>query len=48
MRVGGSAVAPEGVLCHMHPLGDSPRRSVGRSMKDEVLAEGRAFITGEG
>ena len=26
LHVGGSAVAPEGVLRHMHPLGNSPRR----------------------
>jgi len=26
LHIGGSAVAPEGVLRHVHPLGDSPRR----------------------
>ena len=26
LHVGGNAVAPEGVLRHVHPLGDSPRR----------------------
>ena len=25
LHVGGNAVAPEGVLRHVHPLGDSPR-----------------------
>ena len=33
--VGGSAVAPEGVLRHVHPLGDSPRR---------CLADGGACV----
>ena len=26
LHVGGNAVASEGVLRHVHPLGDSPRR----------------------
>ena len=26
LHIGGSAVAPEGVLRHVHPLGDNPRR----------------------
>ena len=28
LRVGGNAVASEGVLRHVHPLGDSPRRGL--------------------
>ena len=28
LDVGGSAVATEGELCHLHPLGDSARRSL--------------------
>ena len=35
LHVGGSAVAPEGVLRHVHPLGDSPRR---------CLADGGACV----
>ena len=35
LRVGGNAVASEGVLRHVHPLGDSPRR---------CLADGGACV----
>ena len=35
LHVGGNAVASEGVLRHVHPLGDSPRR---------CLADGGACV----
>ena len=31
LHVGGSAVAPEGLVRHVHPLGDSTRRCVADS-----------------
>ncbi len=46
LRVWGSAVAPEGVLHHVHPLGDSPRRSGARVPKVLPSAEIKGILTG--
>ena len=38
LHVGGNAVAPEGVLRHVHPLGDSPRRCLADGGADTSLS----------
>ena len=52
LHVGGNAVASEGVLRHVHPLGDSPRRCLADGgacvpITSEVLPE-RMVVDGHG